>query len=168
VSDPSKDWNYVHYSRYGGTYTRKGYVLDNVNVWTVNYPLSSPLSTSGKNATLTIQLAGARTASGNLDVPEPSSNYSNVDLSVNVNGRNESLVWTIRYNESSCCSDRNGISCYTLRKSWNFPASWLKNMSGESNVFKFALPYNASGGDVNFRNYSVSVLYDAIRLELGD
>jgi rhamnogalacturonan endolyase len=49
---------------------------------------------------------------------------------------------------------------------WTFPGEWLKNDS--NNVFKFMLPYNASGGDVNFRNYSVSVLYDAIRLELSD
>lgn len=168
VSSPSKDWNYVHYSRYGGTYSRPGYIIDNVNVWTVNAPVNSSFTTTGKNATLTIQLAGARTASGNLDLPEPSSNYSNVDLTVNVNGRQESLAWTIRYNESSSCSDRSGIACYTLAKKWTFPGNWLRNASGEVNVFKLALPYNASGGDVNFRNYSVSVLYDAVRLEIGE
>ncbi|WWD22613.1 hypothetical protein CI109_107106 [Kwoniella shandongensis] len=161
ISDPAKDWNYVHYSRYGGTYTRPEYVLNNVNVWTVNWAPEGGLVTEGKNATLTVQLAGARTASGNLDAIEPSSNYSNVDYTVNVNGH--PLSWTILYNQSSSCSDRSGIACYNLRNLFTFPGEWLSN---DTNVFEFALPYNASGGDVNFRNYSVSVLYDAIRLEL--
>lgn len=39
---------------------------------------------------------------------------------------------------------------------FTFPGEWLKNDT--NNVFEFALPYNASGGDVNFRNYSISVL----------
>ncbi|WVQ83761.1 hypothetical protein IAT38_005905 [Cryptococcus sp. DSM 104549] len=163
VSDPATDWNYVHYSRYGGTYTRPEYVLDNVNVWRVNWAPEDGLVVDGKTATLTIQLAGARTASGNLDLPEPTSNYSDVDYSVIVNGR-DPLVWTIPYNASSSCSDRSGIACYQLRNLFTFPGEWLSN---DTNVFEFALPYNASGGDVNFRNYSVSVLYDAIRLELS-
>lgn len=164
TSDPSKDWNYVHYSRYGGSFTRPEYVLDNVNVWTVNWVPEGGLDVSGKTAVLTVQLAGARTASGNLDLPEPTSNYSNVDYTVNVNGN--PLSWTILYNQSSSCSDRSGIACYNLRNVFTFPGEWLKNDT--NNVFEFALPYNASGGDVNFRNYSISVLYDAIRLELSD
>lgn len=67
VSDPSKDWvnralmcafgwltdlkqNYVHYSRYGGSFTRPEYVLDNVNVWTVNWVPEGGLDVSGKTA----------------------------------------------------------------------------------------------------------------------
>ena len=49
---------------------------------------------------------------------------------------------------------------------FDFPGEWLNNDT--TNVFKLALPYNASGGDVNFRNYSVSVVYDALRLELSE
>ena len=41
---------------------------------------------------------------------------------------------------------------------FGFPGDWLKNETTETNVFEFMLPYNASGGDVNFRNYSVSVM----------
>ncbi|TYJ55124.1 hypothetical protein B9479_004161 [Cryptococcus floricola] len=164
-SDPAKDWNYVHYSIYGGTYTRPGYVVDNVNVWTVNWAPDGDLNVTGKTAALTIQLAGARTASGNLDIPEPTSNYSNVDYTVRVND-NDPLVWTINYNQSSSCSDRNGIACYTLNHLFTFPGDWLNNNT--NNVFKLELPYNASGGDVNFKDHSVSVLYDAIRLELSD
>jgi rhamnogalacturonan endolyase len=107
------DQNYVHYSRYGGTYTRKDYVLDTVNVWTLNWRPDGPLTTTGKNATLTLQLAGARTASGNLDLPEPTSNYSDVQYTVEVNGN--PLTWTILYNQSSSCSDRSGIACYNIR-----------------------------------------------------
>lgn len=57
--------------------------------------------------------AGARTPSGNLDVPEPSANTSDLDLTLSVNS-NE-LVWTIPYYHSSSCSDRSGIACYNIR-----------------------------------------------------
>ncbi|WVR07316.1 hypothetical protein IAU60_004357 [Kwoniella sp. DSM 27419] len=124
VSDPATDWNYVHYSRYGGTRTRPGYVLDNVNVWTVNWQPEGGLNTQGKNATLTVQLVRPRLTSA----ADPAGGRTN-------------------------------------RIGFHFPGEWLKNET--NNVFEFALPYNASGGDVNFRNYSISVLYDAIRLELA-
>jgi hypothetical protein len=39
---------------------------------------------------------------------------------------------------------------------YEFPAEWLN--TDEMNVFEFILPYNNSGGDTNFRNYSVSVM----------
>ena len=39
---------------------------------------------------------------------------------------------------------------------YEFPAEWLNQE--EMNVFEFILPYNTSGGDSNFRNYSVSVM----------
>jgi hypothetical protein len=39
---------------------------------------------------------------------------------------------------------------------YEFPAEWLNQE--EMNVFEFILPYNSSGGDSNFRNYSVSVM----------
>jgi hypothetical protein len=69
-----------------------------------------------------------------------------------------------------------------LMSRYEFPAEWLN--TDEMNVFEFILPYNTSGGDTNFRNYSVSVMsvfvhltvhydkadkctrYDAIRLEV--
>lgn len=44
---------------------------------------------------------------------------------------------------------------------FTFPGEWLKNDT--NNVFEFALPYNASGGDVNFRNYSISVLWVSLQ-----
>lgn len=132
--------------------------------------------------------ASARTASGNLDLPEPTSNYSDVLYSVYVNNQtSSSLEWIIPYNASSSCSQRSGISCYNLRHLFQFPATWL----GQWNTFRLALPYNASfvlsvlrllplndglilaasciysGGDVNFRNYSGDVMYDSMRLELS-
>jgi hypothetical protein len=39
---------------------------------------------------------------------------------------------------------------------YEFPAEWLNQ--DEMNVFEFILPHNSSGGDSNFRNYSVSVM----------
>ena len=43
-----------------------------------------------------------------------------------------------------------------LMSRYEFPAEWLN--TDEMNVFEFILPYNTSGGDTNFRNYSVSVM----------
>lgn len=118
--------------------------------------------------TMTVQLASARTPSGNTDLPEPTSEDSNLNLTLSVNSHE--MVWTIMYNQSSSCSDRNGIGCYNIRHlyvpypytnegtdcRYEFPAGWL--YQDEMNVFEFILPYNASGGDTNFRNYSVSVM----------
>ena len=42
--------NYVHYSRYGPTYKRKDIVLDNVNVWTVNWQPEEAFETANRNA----------------------------------------------------------------------------------------------------------------------
>ncbi|KAL7415871.1 galactose mutarotase-like domain-containing protein [Mrakia frigida] len=165
VSDYAKDWNYIHYSRYGGTYTRKEYVLDNVNEWTINFELTAKQAVDlpSKIGTLTVQLAAARTPSGNLDVPEPSSNSSDLDLSV-ISNDNAPLVWTIPYYHSSSCSQRSGIECYNIANKYKIPGSQLKQ---GWNKLVLALPYNASGGDANFRQYSVDVMYDAIRLEVG-
>lgn len=40
----------MHYSRYGGSFTRPEYVLDNVNVWTVNWVPEGGLDVTGKMA----------------------------------------------------------------------------------------------------------------------
>jgi rhamnogalacturonan endolyase len=108
--------------------------------------------------------AAAHTPSGNLDLPEPSSNSSDLPYSVVVNDH-DPLVWVIPYASSSSCVERSGISCYNLGHQFEFPANWL---NAGSNTFKLALPYDRSGGDVNFRNYSVNVMYDSLRLEVGD
>jgi hypothetical protein len=57
-SDEATDFNYVHWSRYGGSYTRLDYVVDNVNVWQVNFEVSEEQAKGleSKTATLTIQL----------------------------------------------------------------------------------------------------------------
>jgi rhamnogalacturonan endolyase len=57
--------NYVHWSRYGGTHTRNETVTD-INRWTINFALDS-VPPSSRNATFTMQLAGAKTTAGNTD-----------------------------------------------------------------------------------------------------
>ena len=76
--------------------------------------------------TMTVQLASARTPSGNTDLPEPSSEDSNLNLTLSVNS-NE-LIWTTLYNQSSSCSDRNGIGCYNLRHLSVHPISTKKEL----------------------------------------
>jgi hypothetical protein len=62
-SDIAKDWNYIHWSVYGPSYTRKNAVWDNMNNWTINFDYGSKINLKRNlTATLTIQLAAAKTA----------------------------------------------------------------------------------------------------------
>ncbi|KAG8684834.1 hypothetical protein FRC09_015120, partial [Ceratobasidium sp. 395] len=68
TSNAARDWNYVHWSVFGPSYTRPAAVNTNMNNWTINFNYDKPAQ-ANSTATLTIQLAGANTASGNTDVP---------------------------------------------------------------------------------------------------
>jgi rhamnogalacturonan endolyase len=91
-SDVAQDLNYVHWSVFGGlgnslrpnTYVGNG----NVNNWTLVFDLEqSQIPGKKKTATFTVQLAGAKTASGNTDVYNASEPHANLKYSVNVNGQ---------------------------------------------------------------------------------
>ena len=90
-SDEATDWNYVHWSVFGGkashrrpeTYVGNG----DVNNWTVAFDLEQAQIERKKQATLTVQLAGAKTAAGNTDVYNASEPHANLYYTVNVNGK---------------------------------------------------------------------------------
>ncbi|OSD03458.1 polysaccharide lyase family 4 protein [Trametes coccinea BRFM310] len=148
-----RDWNYVHWSQYGPTYTRTDTVT-NINRWTINFeidPLTARKLNAHAVATFTIQLAAAKTTSGNTDVVQGA--YPNFPLNVYVNNESEPLVWTIEWFESSSCAERSAISCHILSNKLQFPGTWLQE---GHNSFVLELPHAAP----------VYVQYDALRLEL--
>ncbi|KAL5632583.1 hypothetical protein ACGC1H_005507 [Rhizoctonia solani] len=149
-SDVSKDWNYVHWSVFGPSYTRTEAVSANMNNWTINFEHASQIK-ADSSGTLTIQLAAAKSSSGNTDVP--SGSLSNFTLQAYINDQ-EPLNFDVLWYQSSNCAVRSGISCYNIAKKLAFPGSWLKR--GWNKVV-LSLPFNKN---------AVYVQYDALRMEL--
>ncbi|KAF8713266.1 polysaccharide lyase family 4, partial [Rhizoctonia solani] len=160
-SDIAKDWNYVHWSVFGPSYTRKNAVWDNMNNWTINFDYSRKKSKANSTATFTVQLAGAKTASGNTDVDN--GPYTNFDLNVVVNG-NAPLPFHIPWYQSSSCAVRSAVSCYNLGEKLKFPESWLNN--GKNSIV-LSLPFNATDIETAVLPASIYVQYDALRLEVS-
>lgn len=67
-SKPSEDFNYIHWSVFGGyaDFTRPEPYYQNVNNWTITFDLAAKQLRSKKKATFTVQLAGAKTAAGRI------------------------------------------------------------------------------------------------------
>lgn len=97
-SDEAKDWNYIHWSVFGGkanykrpeTYVGHG----DVNNWTISFDLEQERIEWKRQATLTVQLAGVKTAAGNTDIFNASEPHANLHYTVNVNG-NDLEPWVI-------------------------------------------------------------------------
>jgi len=95
-SDFSQDFNYVHWSVFGGysNVLRPEPYYENVNNWTVLFDLTAKDFKNSKKATFTVQLAGAKTAAGNTDVFNATQQYSNLPYTVVINGK-ELEPWVI-------------------------------------------------------------------------
>lgn len=95
-SNPAVHFNYVHWSVFGGyadSLRPKPYYQD-VNNWTVVWEMDAWTFEKKREATFTVQLAGAKTAMGNTDVFNASQPYSNLPYTVVVNGH-ELEPWII-------------------------------------------------------------------------
>jgi rhamnogalacturonan endolyase len=89
-SSPERDWNYVHWSEFNGIGG------ENVSDWRILWDHSKN-STAGSKATFTVQLAGVKTASGNVHVIEdPLKPWPDLPFTMLVNGNNVG-VWKIPY-----------------------------------------------------------------------
>ncbi|KAJ7106411.1 galactose mutarotase-like protein, partial [Mycena crocata] len=97
------DWNYIHWSQYGPTYINNRTNTD-FNDWQINFDLSE-LPTVTSVATLTIQLAGAKTTAGNTDANQGSN--PSFSIATYVNDRAAPLTWVIQSYESSSCGQRS-------------------------------------------------------------
>jgi rhamnogalacturonan endolyase len=87
--DAAAALNYVHWSAFGGkaNYKRPKPVYDNVNNWTILFDVKAHQLSKRRVATLTVQLAGAKSAAGNTDVFNATEPYSNLAYTVSVNGQ---------------------------------------------------------------------------------
>jgi rhamnogalacturonan endolyase len=77
-SKEERDWNYVHWSEFGGVGG------ENVSDWRILWDQNS--NGTGK-ATFTVQLAGVKTASGNSHVIEDGKAFPSLPFGVLVNGK---------------------------------------------------------------------------------
>ncbi|KAL5375001.1 hypothetical protein DPSP01_011493 [Paraphaeosphaeria sporulosa] len=166
-SDPAKDLNYIHWSVFGGyaNWKRPKQVAGHgeINNWTITFDLEKHDLDKKRDATFTVQLAGAKTAAGNTDVFNVTQPWNNLPLNVVVNGH-ELEPWVIPYNQSSSCATRSAITCYTLGHKYKFPTKYLS--SAQTNELVLSLPYNATDYESALLPRSVYVQYDALRLEV--
>ncbi|EMD96168.1 polysaccharide lyase family 4 protein [Bipolaris maydis ATCC 48331] len=160
--DEATALNYVHWSVFGGkaNSVRPVPVPDHVYDWTLRFDLEEVV-VSGKKATFTVQLAGAKTAAGNTDL-DTGETWANLPLSVSVNGE-ELEAWVIPYYQSSSCAVRSAVSCYHLSHKFEFSGDLLKEGKNE---IVLGLPYNATGNESALLPEAVYVQYDALRLEV--
>ncbi|KAL3463888.1 galactose mutarotase-like domain-containing protein [Aspergillus heterothallicus] len=162
-SDPATDFNTVHWSVFGPTPDNPAVEYNTTHDWKIRFPLTKKQLQKRKTATLTIQLAGAKAASGNTDVYSPTEPYANFPLESYINDHNEPLTLLVGFNQSSSCIVRSAVSCYQVRSRLEFPAEWLK--VGE-NVLTLHLPFNATDTETAILPTTVYVQYDALRFEL--
>jgi rhamnogalacturonan endolyase len=95
-SDPAEDFNYIHWSVFGGyaNVLRPEPYYENVNNWTILFDLETQDYAKSQQATFTIQLAGAKSAAGNTDVFNSTQLYNNLPFTVVINGH-ELPTWVI-------------------------------------------------------------------------
>ncbi|KAL4920045.1 galactose mutarotase-like domain-containing protein [Aspergillus aurantiobrunneus] len=163
VSDPAIDFNTVHWAVFGPTPANPVAEYNTTHDWKIRFPLTAQQLHERETATLTIQLAGAKTASGNTDVYNASEPYTNLPLESYINENPEPLTFLIGFNQSSSCIVRSAVSCYQVRTRLEFSTGWLKE--GE-NLLTLHLPYNGTNTETAILPTSVYVQYDALRLEL--
>lgn len=163
TSDPATDLSTVHWSVFGPTAGDSYVEYDTTYDWDIHFTLTSKQLKKRKTGTLTLQLAAAKTASGNTDVYSPTEPYTNLSLESFINDQSDPLTMIIGFNQSSSCIVRSAVSCYQVRSRMEFPADWLR--VGD-NVLRLHLPYNATDTETAILPASVYVQYDAIRLEL--
>ncbi|KAF5025733.1 hypothetical protein F66182_2200 [Fusarium sp. NRRL 66182] len=164
-SKEAEDLNYIHWSFFPakGNHLQSENYYDNVNNWTVTFDLTKNQLRGAKTATLTVQIAGTKTANGNAKwTPAKDRFNSNLPWTINVNGGYED-TWVIPYWRSGSCGVRSAVSCQNIENKFAFPVSNLKTGKNE---FVLSLPFNASSVETALLPDALYVQYDALRLEL--
>jgi rhamnogalacturonan endolyase len=86
-SSEVNDFNYVHWSVFGGSLTRPQVVASStINNWTISFDVDDKDIKHTTLGTFTVQFAGVTTAAGNTDVYSSTAKYSNLPYVVAVNG----------------------------------------------------------------------------------
>ncbi|TVY82067.1 putative rhamnogalacturonate lyase B [Lachnellula suecica] len=163
-SDEAVDLNYVHWSVFGGyaNSIRTRPYWENVNNWTILWDLGQNDFANQRQATFTVQLAGAKTAAGNTDVFNVSEPYANLPYTVVVNGH-ELEPWIIPYYHSSSCAVRSAVTCYNIAHKFTFDPKFFVNGTNE---LILSLPANATDYESAVLPQTTYVQYDALRLEI--
>ncbi|KAH6669756.1 rhamnogalacturonate lyase [Plectosphaerella plurivora] len=160
------DFNYVHWTVFGGrgNFVRPEQVRDGINNWTVAFDLARDDLGAAETATLTVQLAGVKTANGNNKWGGllPGEKYSNLPYTVSLNGAAEE-TWVIPYWRSGSCGVRSQVVCQNIEYKFRFPADKLRE--GE-NELVLSLPYNGTNTEGALLTNALYVQYDALRFEL--
>ncbi|KAL4899621.1 Rhamnogalacturonate lyase B [Aspergillus multicolor] len=162
-SDPATDFNTVHWSVFGPTPDNPDVETNTTHDWRIHFDLTAKQLHARKTATLTIQLAGAKAASGNTDVYNASEPWANFPLESYINDQEDPLTLLVGFNQSSSCIVRSAVSCYQVSERWTFPVSWLNE---GKNLLRLHLPVNGTDYESAVLPGSVYVQYDALRLEL--
>ncbi|KAJ5666578.1 Glycoside hydrolase-type carbohydrate-binding [Penicillium macrosclerotiorum] len=163
ASDLAMDFNTVHWSVFGPIPSNPDVEYSTTYDWMIHFELESKQLRNRHTATLTVQLAGAKTAAGNTDVWNNNETYNNLSLESYINNQDEPLKLTIGFNQSSSCIVRSAVSCYQIKSKMSFPAKWLHN---GDNTLRLHLPFNATDTETAVLPGTVYVQYDALRLEI--
>ncbi|KAH8819823.1 family 4 polysaccharide lyase [Xylogone sp. PMI_703] len=163
-SDVSQDLNYIHWSVFGGyaNSLRPEPYYENVNNWTILWDMEESQFHRKRQATFTVQLAGAKTAAGNTDVFNASEPFANLPYTVVVNGH-ELEPWVIPYYHSSSCGIRSAVICYNIANKFTFDPKFFVDGTNE---IVLSLPANATDYESAVLPQSTYVQYDALRLEI--
>ncbi|KAI1387385.1 polysaccharide lyase family 4 protein [Hypoxylon trugodes] len=164
-SKEAEDFNYIHWSVFPGrsNYFRPQPYYENVNNWTIQFNLSSDQLAGAKTATLTVELAGAKTANGNDKWASlPKEKYSNLPYTVAANGKDVE-TWVIPSYRSGSCGARSSVVCQNFGKKFEFSTQLLEEGVNE---FVLSLPFNATDTETALLPETVYVQYDALRFEL--
>ncbi|KAJ1338107.1 rhamnogalacturonan endolyase [Microdochium nivale] len=174
-SDAAADWNYIHWSVYPGqgNFIRPGppkYYTNNINNWTVTFDLSEADLASTKTATLTVQLAGTKTANGNNKWAGqlPGEKYSDLPYTVALNSGGAGdleQTWVIPYWRSGSCGVRSSVVCQNTEHKFVFEAA--SALRTGRNTLVLSLPFNATNKETALLPDALYVQYDALRFELA-
>ncbi|KAK2756699.1 hypothetical protein FQN54_005145 [Arachnomyces sp. PD_36] len=163
-SDPAIDFNTVQWSVFGPTPDNDEVETETTHDWVINFTLSPEQLQNATTATFTIQLAGAKTATGNTDEWRPEAEWNNVPLQTYINGDStDPLEMVIGFQQSSSCIVRSEVSCYQVGSKLTFPADRLNE---GLNSFTLHLPADATDPEDAVLPETVYIQYDALRLEL--
>ncbi|KXJ97024.1 galactose mutarotase-like domain-containing protein [Microdochium bolleyi] len=173
-SDAAMDWNYIHWSVYPGqaNFIRPGppkYYTNNINNWTVTFDLTEADLAGAKTATLTVQLAGTKTANGNNKWAGqlPGEKYSNLPYTVALNNGTGDLeqTWVIPYWRSGSCGVRSSVVCQNTEHKFVFDVA--SALQAGRNKLVLSLPFNATNKETALLPDALYVQYDALRFELA-
>ncbi|KAI1079337.1 polysaccharide lyase family 4 protein [Whalleya microplaca] len=164
-SNEAEDFNYIHWSVFFGysNFYRPEPYYENVNNWTIQFNLTQSDLQETSIATLTVDLAGVKTANGNDKWAYlPNQKYSNLPFTVATNGQDVE-TWVIPSYRSGSCGVRSGIICQNIGHKFEFPTNLLKEGVNE---LVLSLPFNATNDETALLPGTTYLQYDALRLEL--